>query len=332
MNSGFIYKEDALVNPKDVFLQGQGRGLAIKSEASIDDVRRIDPPQVPPSMIQLSQLLANEVNEISGVNEELLGAAKDDQSGILSMLRQGAGLTTLQILFDHLDQAQKLLGNVCVELIQNNYTPGKVRRIIQEEPSTEFYNRAFMKYDAAVEEGLNTTTQKQMQFAQLLQLKQMGLPIPSDQLLEASSLQNKDKLMKSLAMQEQMQQQQAQQQAQLQAQVLQSQIQDTQSRAMANQGLGMERISRMEENRALAVERMAEAQKDRDMGVYERIRAAKELTDIDLKQLEKALNLIKILQEQSTDLTPKEAQGPSVSPAQSEMLTQPQPSYDLSSV
>lgn len=332
MTSGFIYKEDALVNPKDVFMQGQGRGLAIKSEASIDDVRRIDPPQVPPSMIQLSQLLANEVNEISGVNEELLGAAKDDQSGILSMLRQGAGLTTLQILFDHLDQAQKLLGNVCVELIQNNYTPGKVRRIIQEEPSPEFYNRAFMKYDAAVEEGLNTTTQKQMQFAQLLQLKQMGLPIPSDQLLEASSLQNKDKLIKSLAMQEQMQQQQAQQQVQLQAQVLQSQIQDTQARAMANQGLGMERISRMEENRALAVERMAEAQKDRDMGVYERIRAAKELTDIDLKQLEKALNLIKILQEQSTDLTPKEALKPSVSPVQSEMPTQPQPSYDLSSI
>ena len=189
-----------------------------------------------------------------------------------------------------------------------------------------------MKYDAAVEEGLNTTTQKQMQFAQLLQLKQMGLPIPSDQLLEASSLQNKDKLIKSLAMQEQMQQQQAQQQVQLQAQVLQSQIQDTQARAMANQGLGMERISRMEENRALAVERMAEAQKDRDMGVYERIRAAKELTDIDLKQLEKALNLIKILQEQSTDLTPKEALKPSVSPVQSEMPTQPQPSYDLSSI
>jgi len=299
MTSGFIYKEDALVNPKDVFLQGQGRGLAIKSEASIDDVRRIEPPQVPPSMIQLSQLLAQEVTEISGVNEELLGAAKDDQSGILSMLRQGAGLTTLQILYDHLDQAQKLLGNICVELVQNNYTPGKVRRIIQEEPTQEFYNRAFMKYDAVVEEGLNTSTQKQMQFAQLIQLRQMGLPIPSDQLIEASTLQNKDKLIKTLAMQEQLQQQQAQQQVQLQSQMVQSQIQDASARAMANQGLGMERMSRMEENRALAVERLAEAQKDRDMAIYERIKAAKELTSLDLAQLEKALDLIRALQTQA---------------------------------
>lgn len=299
MTSGFIYKEDALVNPKDVFLQGQGRGLAIKSEASIDDVRRIEPPQVPPSMIQLSQLLAQEVTEISGVNEELLGAAKDDQSGILSMLRQGAGLTTLQILYDHLDQAQKLLGNICVELVQNNYTPGKVRRIIQEEPTQEFYNRAFMKYDAVVEEGLNTSTQKQMQFAQLIQLRQMGLPIPSDQLIEASTLQNKDKLIKTLAMQEQLQQQQAQQQVQLQSQMVQSQIQDASARAMANQGLGMERMSRMEENRALAVERLAEAQKDRDMATYERIKAAKELTSLDLAQLEKALDLIRAIQTQA---------------------------------
>ena len=299
MTSGFIYKEDALVNPKDVFLQGQGRGLAIKSEASIDDVRRIEPPQVPPSMIQLSQLLAQEVTEISGVNEELLGAAKDDQSGILSMLRQGAGLTTLQILYDHLDQAQKLLGNICVELVQNNYTPGKVRRIIQEEPTQEFYNRAFMKYDAVVEEGLNTSTQKQMQFAQLIQLRQMGLPIPSDQLIEASTLQNKDKLIKTLAMQEQLQQQQAQQQVQLQSQMVQSQIQDASARALANQGLGMERMSRMEENRALAVERLAEAPKDRDMATYERIKAAKELTSLDLAQLEKALDLIRALQTQA---------------------------------
>jgi len=285
-------------------------------------------------MIQLSQLLAQEVNEISGVNEELLGAAKDDQSGILSMLRQGAGLTTLQILFDHLDQAQKLLGNLCVDLVQNNYTPGKVKRIIQEEPTQEFYNRAFMKYDAVVEEGLNTSTQKQMQFAQLIQLKQMGLPIPSDQLIEASSLQNKDKLMKSLAMQEQIQAQQMQQQTQLQGQMLQSQIDEANSRAIANKGLGFERMSRMEENRALAVERLAEAQKDRELAMYDRVRAAKELTSIDLAQLEKALDLIKMLQEESKKEEKREELEQRVPPAQAQS-TMPVAlqgnAYDLSS-
>jgi hypothetical protein len=135
VNSGWIYKENALVNPKDVFLQGQGRGLALKAEAQITDVQRIEPPQVPPSMIQLSELLGQELGQISGVNEELLGAAEDDKAGILSMLRQGAGLTTLQVLFDNLDRSQKMLGDMQIELIQANWTPGKVQRILDEEPS-----------------------------------------------------------------------------------------------------------------------------------------------------------------------------------------------------
>ena len=135
--SGWKYKENALVDPKDVFLFGQGRGLALKEEANMTDVEQINPPQIPPSMIQLSELLAREVQEISGVNEELLGSAVDDKAGILSMLRQGAGLTTLQTLFDQLDSSQKLLGKLMIELIQTNFTPGKVKRILEKEPTSQ---------------------------------------------------------------------------------------------------------------------------------------------------------------------------------------------------
>lgn len=296
MSSGFIYKENALVNPKDVFLQGQGRGLAIKSEASVADVVPIQAPNIPPSMIQLSELLGQEITQISGVNEELLGSATDDKAAILGMLRQGAGLTTLQVLFDNLDHAQKLLGDIQISLIQQNWTPGKVRRILGQEPTEQFYNRAFGKYDAVVEEGLNTSTQRQMQFAQLLQLREIGVEIPPDMLIKSSTLQDKNELIEAINKQQQSQQQQAEQQQQVQLQVLQAQIEDLKARAMANQGLGVERVSRVEENRALALERVAEAQKDRDMGTLDRIKAVKELTDIDLSQIEKALGIIKAIQ------------------------------------
>lgn len=296
INSGFYYKENALVNPKDVFLQGQGRGMAIKAEASMDDVRKIEPAQVPPSMIQLSELLGKEISEVSGVNEELLGSAQDDKAGVLSMLRQGAGLTTLQLLFDQLDQSQKLLGNLQVDLIQKNWTPGKVKRIINQEPTEQFYNRAFGKYDSVVEEGVNTTTQKQMQFQQMLHLREMGIPIPSSILLESATLQNKQELINVLSSQEQQQAQQQQQTQQAQFEILQAQIADLKAKAMANEGLGFERASRIEENRALAVERVAEAQKDRDLGTYDRIKAVKELTDMDLQQLERALAILESIQ------------------------------------
>ncbi len=296
ISSGWKYKENALVNPKDVFLQGQGKGLALKAEAQMTDVEQIQAPQVPPSMIQLSELLGNEISQISGVNEELLGSAQDDKAGILGMLRQGAGLTTLQILFDQLDMSQKLLGNMQMKLMQSNWTPGKVQRILGQEPSPQFYNRAFGKYDAVIEEGLNTATQRQMEFAQLLNMRELGIPVPTDLLIKTSTLQNKQELIDGIKAQEQQQQQQQQAQTQIQMQLLQSQIKDLEAKAMANEGLGVERASRVQENRALAVERIAEAQKDRDIGTFDRIKAAKELTEIDLGQLEKALSILQQIQ------------------------------------
>jgi len=298
INSGWKYKEDALVNPKDVFMSGQGRGLALKAEAMMSDVEKIMPAQVPPSMIQLSELLAREIQEISGVNEELLGSAVDDKAGILSMLRQGAGLTTLQGLFDQLDRSQKLLGKLMIKTIQANFTPGKVKKIIEQEPLPQFYNKAFGTYDAVIEEGVNTSTQRQVQFAQLLHLREAGIPIPEDILIEASTLQNKKKLVDALAQQkaEQAKVEQIQMQAAMQEQ--QAQIDLTKARTVADEGLGLERLSRIEENKALAVERRAEAVKDRETGMLNLVKALKEIDDIDLNQIQKLMALSQLVQAQ----------------------------------
>lgn len=291
INSGFKYKEDALVNPRDVFLSGQGRGLALKQDALMSDVEQIMPPQIPPSMIQLSEILAKEIQEISGVNEELLGSANDDKAGVLAMLRQGAGLTTLQILFDQLDRSQKLLGSLVLDVVQLNFTPGKVKRITEEEPSPQFYNKAFGKYDAAIEEGMNTTTQRQMQFAQLLHLKEAGIPVPDDVIINASTIQNKKELVESIESAKQQQQQQEQIQVQAALEEQKARVELAKARAVADEGLGVERLSRVEENRAFAVERMAEAKKDRTQSVLNIVKAIKELDDIELAQIEKMMRM-----------------------------------------
>lgn len=312
INSGWKYKENALVNPSDVWnLSGQGRGLALKEDANMTDVEQIIPPSIPPSMLQLSEILAREVMEISGVNEELLGSASDDKAGILSMLRQGAGLTTLQSLFDNLDHAQKLLGRLMIELVQTNFTPGKIKKILEgQEPAPLFYNKAFGKYHAVVEEGLNTSTQKQMQFAQLLQLREVGVPIPDINLLEASTVQDKKKLTDALrASQEKQQQiQQAQIQSTLQEQAARTEL--AQARAQADRGLGLERTSRVQENQALAVERRAAAEKDHDLALLNFVKALKEIEGIDLGHLEKLISLSRMVHEHEKGSYQKEAEGP----------------------
>jgi hypothetical protein len=297
INSGWKIKEDALVNPKDAFLTGQGRLLTLKQEAMMTDVEQIIPPQVPPSMIQLSELLGKEIQEISGVNEELLGAADDDKAGILSMLRQGAGLTTLQVLFDQLDQSQKYLGQIFLEYMQKNFTPGKIQRILEQPPAEEFYHRCFGKYDATIEEGINTASQRQTQFIQLLHLRETGIPIPASVLLKNATLSDKDELIKTIEQQEQQQAQQAQQQMQTQMQMLQAQIQDLQSRAEANQGLGIERMSRVAENTSMAYERKAAAVKDIEAAELNYIKGLKELDSMDLNNLSQVIEILETLKQ-----------------------------------
>ena len=296
VNSGWIFKENAVVDVKHLFQTGQGRIIPLKEESQMSDIQQISPPSIPQYFFQLQDTFSKEMNLVSGINEELMGSAIDDKAGILSALRQGAGLTTLQPLFDRLDYSQNLLGNIVMKVVQNNYTPGKIKNILEgQEPAPLFYNKSFGKYHCMVEMGFNTESQKQMQFAQLMQLKEMGVPIPDSSLIEAATIQNKDKIIKQIA--EQQQQAQQMQEAQMKSSIEESQArtQLAQARTMADQGLGAERFSRINENRALAQERRSEAVKDDQQALLNFAKAMKEIEGIDIMHLEKILSMQKML-------------------------------------
>ena len=301
--SGYIYKEDALVNPNDIFETGNGKGLAVKRGYDIQtSVQQIQPVLIPPTTQELRKSFGDEIAKDAGYNEELLGAASDDIAGVLSMLRQGAGLTTLQILFDQLDLSQKQLGKAILDLIQVNFMPGKVQQVLGKDAqlSPAFYNRLFGKYNCVVEEGMNTSTQKQMQFAQLMELKKLGLAIPDETIIEAATIQNKKDLMETIKKNAEMAQQQQQQQQQVAMQELQARATLSEARAKADTGLAVERLSRVKENDALAIERKAAAKKDEEQALLNMVRALKEIDSIDLDQLEKLIILSKQLEEPTT--------------------------------
>ena len=295
INSGLKVVEDSLVDPNDAFLQGQGRVLWVKKEAGLDSVQELQPTQIPPSWFQEIETLNKDMKEISGVTEELLGAS-DTDTGITQMLRQGAGLTTLEPLFDRLDECQMVLGKVMLEMISKNYGKGKIQRILGEEPSPLVSNKYFYKFDMQIVEGTLTETQQKMQFVQMLEMQQMGIPIPPEVLIKAAPLQNKKELLESIQAQSQQQQQQEQLQTSAQIELLKAQIEDLKAKAVANTGLGVERVSRVDENRALAVERRAEAVKDRELGALHLVRALKELEGMDISNVLQAVEAVKAVQ------------------------------------
>ena len=69
------------------------------------------------------------------------------------------------------------------------------------------------------------------------------------------------------------------------------------SKAESDRALAAERLNKVGLDAALNVERIAKAQEDRDNGTLAKIKAAKELQDIDITQLERLLGMIKLLQE-----------------------------------
>ena len=296
VNSGFIFKENAPVDVKHLFQTGQGRIIPIKDEAQITDIVPIVPPQIPPSFFQMQETFSKELNLVSGINEELMGSAIDDKAGILSALRQGAGLTTLQPLFDNLDATQVRLSEVVMKMVKANYTPGKVKNILEgQQPAPLFFDKAFGKYHCMVELGFNTESQKQMQFAQLIQLKEMGVQIPDKWLLNAATIQNKQEIMQDIENNQKMQMQMQQMQMQSQMQEAQARTELAQARAKADTGLFLERSSRVQENFALAEERKAAAVKDDQQALLNYARALKELEDLDLSQVHKVVEIQSML-------------------------------------
>ena len=158
-------------------------------------------------------------------------------------------------------------------------------------------------------------------------MRELGLPIPTKYILGLANVQDKEKLDEAVEAEEQQQAQAQQSQMQQQMAVLQAQIEDLQAKAVANQGLGVERMSRVQENRALAIERLSQAKENRQEANLAMAKTVKELQGIDITQVQQLLAIIEMLKEHSA-ADPAEA-GPAAA-EQNEEAQMPQ-AFDLSS-
>lgn len=298
VNTGYMFKQSAVLDPKHLLQTGQGRLIPLKDSATpLADVVPIPAPDVPPSAFTQLEVYDKELFNVVGLSQENLGkVVEDDSSGYQSALRTAAGLTAQQPLFDRLDLSQNLLGNLVMQVIQNNYTPGKVKQLLAgEEPAPLFYDKAFGKYHCVVENGYNTETQKQLEFAQKLQLKQAGINFTDAQMLDSASLQHKDRYIAELQQQAQQQQQMQQMQMQIQLEEIKARADLARATAYSQTASGNERNSRTEENRALAIRQIHEANRDDSAATLDRVRTIKELEGMDIAVLEKLVGLVNLL-------------------------------------
>lgn len=296
-HSGFIAKEDSVINPKALHKVGPGQVIWRKKHTTIDDIQKIEAPNPPVAQMQMTETLQKLMIDTTGTNETNLGLSDDKVAGVLNMLNQRAGIQTLNSIFDNLDKAMKYFGLIRLKVIQNKWLPQKIERILNEKPSEQFYDRAFGTYDCVVEDGYDTSTQRQLAFAQAIKLKEMVPEIPSSFLVSKSTLQDKNDLVKMLEEQEKAQGQQAQAQAQAAQQEQSAAIGMADAQAAYQRAGSRERDSRIYGNMAEMDEREAEALKDREQAVLNKIKALSELEDLEMDKIEKFLKIAQYIKQ-----------------------------------
>jgi hypothetical protein len=293
---GLKVKKGALVTPEDALNQGHGRVLSIDPDFQMSDVEPM--PVVPPSpvMLQMEEMLKDVIHRVAGVDPSAMGIDVDDKSGIISMMRQAATARNLTKLFDQADQTQTLCGDLEIEFIQKNWTYGKIKQVIGEEPTAEFNDKLFFKYGCKVVQVPLTESQQQLELAQLLHLQQIAPDtMPIDEIVEAMTIQNKDRIIEKIQKRQEAQAQQQQEAHQLQMKQFEVDMMTKVAYAHSQEGLAKERVAKIQTDSAVAQDKLRRAHQEDTASLLNVIKAMKELKGMDLEHIQQQLEILQMV-------------------------------------
>jgi hypothetical protein len=290
---GLKVRQGTLVTPEDGLNQGHGRMLVYKKDANPTDIEQMDIHPPSPVMLQMEEMLMNMTHRIAGVDPSAMGIDVDDKAGIISMMRQAATARNLQRLFDQFDEAQRLCGDIMVEMIQKDWTYGKVQQVCNEDPTPEFDNKLFSHFGCKVVQGALTETQQQLELAQLLSAREiLGDLISPKVLLEAMTLQNKEKIIEDVMQREKAQQEQQQQLAQSQMQQIEVDNATKIGYAKAEEALAQERLAKIQSDIAVAEEKIRKSHQEDTQSFLNIAKLLKEIEGLDISHISKKIEML----------------------------------------
>lgn len=291
INTGYITKNGAVLDPNMLMQAGQGKQIVVNEGYDVNaDIREISPPNIPPGYLQYQDIIDKNIMEIPGASDELLGLSSvgDSQvSGKLAEVRASNGLKGNRGIFDNLEQSKKYLGLLVIEAIQKNYQPGKIARIIGEQPTEQFFSGQFEEYDCAIKQAVKTTTQREAYYYQLLQLVALGAPIPWADIMEVAPLQGSTKLHEVMRQQAE----QAAQAAQVEQEAMQMQKMLDMAAVNQSTALAEERRARVLADIGLAKERESEVTQNHAKAFLDNAKTIAQIQDIPQKRMVEVLKL-----------------------------------------
>ena len=263
-NSGWMVESGSLVGMTvdDLEEHGAETGLVVEYARGTNPPVKIQPNQIPTGLDRISQKAAVNIKAISGINDSMLGSDSAEVSGVAIQAKQNRGAIMIQVPLDNLRKTRQYLAEKILNLLQTFYTEQRVIQVTNDsdplkprEPmiinemtpeGTIINDLTLGEYDVVVSTAPARDSFDEVQFAEALNLRNAGVAIPDDAIIEYSHLAKKGELAKRIRMitgvertPEQMeiaamQQQMAMQQLQLEIAKLEAEVQKIQSEAAIN--------------------------------------------------------------------------------------------------
>lgn len=215
-NSGWIVETGSLagMTADDLEEHGAETGLVLEYNRGSNPPSKIPPNQIPTGLDRISQKAALNIKQISGVSDAMLGTDSPEVSGIAIQAKQNRGILMIQVPLDNLTKTRKYLAEKVLNLVQTYYTEKRIIQITDEKdpfkpnvPMTvnqmtpEGYivnDLTIGEYDVIVDTAPSRDNFDEIQFAEAIELRKAGVPIPDDLIVEYSHLAKKAEIAKRI--------------------------------------------------------------------------------------------------------------------------------------
>jgi hypothetical protein len=215
-NSGWMVESGSLVGmtADDLEEHGAETGLVVEYNRGSSPPTKIQPNQIPTGLDRISQKAALNIKTISGINDSMLGSDSAEVSGVAIQAKQNRGVVMIQVPLDNLRKSRQYLAEKVLDLIQAFYTEQRIIMVTDESdplqprmpmminevtPEGQILNDLTLgEYDVVIATAPARDSFDEVQFAEALNLRQVGVAIPDDAIIEYSHLAKKGELAKRI--------------------------------------------------------------------------------------------------------------------------------------
>jgi hypothetical protein len=215
-NSGWKFKSGALANmtAEELEQRGAETGLVVELNGDMGDLEKIQPNQTPQGLDRFSYKAEEHIKSISGVSDYMTGQAREDVSAKAVALNQSRGSLNMAGPADALQRTDFILARNLLDIVQEYYTEPRILNITsnritrdvetievnQPDPFTgQITNDLTLgEYDVIVSNTPARETLEDSQFEQAVSLRELGVNIPDETLIENSRLNRRSDIIKQM--------------------------------------------------------------------------------------------------------------------------------------